>query len=351
MSPVEVDVDELAAVRDVARKIMERPRERALGPRADTVAWGELVASGMASLGVPEEHGGTGGTLAHLAEVVRAAGATLARVPIVEAGMAGTWLAAECGRRFDASPVVCVDGSRLSLAGQQLAGVVPDVAWFADAGTLLVLCVNESGEESVLPLAPAELVAEHGTNLVGEPRSIIRFSDIAVGDRALTVSRGTTAELRLRAALGRALLVEGALGTVLQLTCTYAAQREQFGKPISRFQAVQQQVAELAADVALAGASTEAAVVTALRSGFAAPQTFVAVAAAKIATSRAATIACRIGHQVHGALGFTQEYPLQHSTRALWAWRDEAGSETWWQEQLGRASAAARLGPWDLVSG
>jgi acyl-CoA dehydrogenase len=40
-------------------------------------------------------------------------------------------------------------------------------------------------------------------------------------------------------------------------------------------------------------------------------------------------------HQVHGAIGFTQEHVLHYFTRRLWSWRDEFGSEAWWNRRLG----------------
>lgn len=42
-----------------------------------------------------------------------------------------------------------------------------------------------------------------------------------------------------------------------------------------------------------------------------------------------------IAHQIHGAMGFTAEYSLHLYTKRLWAWRDEYGSESEWNEQLG----------------
>lgn len=41
-------------------------------------------------------------------------------------------------------------------------------------------------------------------------------------------------------------------------------------------------------------------------------------------------------HQVHGAMGFTQEHALHFATRRLWSWRDECGAESFWQEWIGR---------------
>jgi acyl-CoA dehydrogenase len=46
-------------------------------------------------------------------------------------------------------------------------------------------------------------------------------------------------------------------------------------------------------------------------------------------------VVARLAHQVHGAIGFTQEHKLHHLTRRLWSWRDEAGTELHWSRVLG----------------
>ena len=63
------------------------------------------------------------------------------------------------------------------------------------------------------------------------------------------------------------------------------------------------------------------------------------LAAAKAYAGRAVTTVNRLAHQIHGAIGFTDEHRLQYSTRRLWAWRDEFGSESEWATMLGRAMA------------
>ena len=54
----------------------------------------------------------------------------------------------------------------------------------------------------------------------------------------------------------------------------------------------------------------------------------------------AATLACEIAHQVHGAIGFTKEYALQLATRRLWSWREEFGGDPEWAARLGRFMCA-----------
>ncbi|MGH3614174.1 MAG: acyl-CoA dehydrogenase family protein, partial [Pseudonocardia sp.] len=131
-----------------------------------------------------------------------------------------------------------------------------------------------------------------------------------------------------------------------------AGERVQFGRPIARFQAVQQQLALAAEEVAASGAAAEAAARVAERDGFGAGSTSFAVAAAKARTSEAAGVVARIAHQVHGAIGFTREHALRLLTTRLWAWRDEDGAEAQWQAELGgRVLAAGPNGLWPLLTG
>jgi alkylation response protein AidB-like acyl-CoA dehydrogenase len=76
-----------------------------------------------------------------------------------------------------------------------------------------------------------------------------------------------------------------------------------------------------------------------------------ATAAAKITAGDAAGKIAEIAHQVHGAMGFTEEYSLHHLTRRLWSWRDEFGNEAYWARELGREIAKAGSdGLWPLVT-
>jgi len=70
----------------------------------------------------------------------------------------------------------------------------------------------------------------------------------------------------------------------------------------------------------------------------------------KIRVGLAAGAVARITHHVHGAIGLTKEYRLQLRTRRLWAWRDEYGSEAFWERRLADHVAgmdAAAL--WDRI--
>ena len=112
----------------------------------------------------------------------------------------------------------------------------------------------------------------------------------------------------------------------------------QFGKPIGKFQAVQQNLAQLADEVAAVGAASTAAC-AAIDLAFSSKEevdSLFRIAAAKARASEAAGKASSIAHQAHGAFGFTYEHILHFSTRRLWSWRAEYGSGDFWAEMLGR---------------
>jgi acyl-CoA dehydrogenase len=134
-----------------------------------------------------------------------------------------------------------------------------------------------------------------------------------------------------RGAFSRAALLAGALERIAEQTIDYANEREQFGRPIARFQAVQQHLVRLSAEAALAGMAADVAA-EALERGDGAFEAGVAKAVA----SRAAGVVGGLAHQVHGAIGMTEESSLHHLTRRLWTWRQEFGSERWWNRRVGQ---------------
>ena len=168
----------------------------------------------------------------------------------------------------------------------------------------------------------------HAANLAGEPRGSLVFSDTVAAGALLTDRQA--GELRARYALARSVQLAAALEQVLAWTVQYAGERQQFGRPLGRFQAIQMQLAEMAGAVTAVTALTDAAV-QALDRG---ENVVLAAAAAKVRAGIAVEEVARRAHQVHGAIGFTQEHKLHHLTRRCWSWRDEAGSDLAWSRVL-----------------
>jgi acyl-CoA dehydrogenase len=138
----------------------------------------------------------------------------------------------------------------------------------------------------------------------------------------------------------------GALDAALALSIDHVNTRVQFGKPLSKLQAVQQSLATLAVEAAAVNVAGAAAA-RALDAGDA----LFEIAAAKLRTNQAIGIGTAIAHQVHGAIGFTQDYALNPLTRSLMAWRSDYGNDAYWAGILGDlACADGGVGLWAEIT-
>ncbi len=167
---------------------------------------------------------------------------------------------------------------------------------------------------------------------------------IALGRSAAPLEiGGATIERAGRAAdeagLGHALLLAaamaGAAARVLEMSAEYAGERVQFGKPIGRQQAVQQQLAVMAEHALAMRLAVE------LAAGGRGWPTAAGAAVAKTVTALYAPAVANAAHAVHGAIGISAEHDLQLFTRRLHRWRIEAGGETLWARRLGIALVAS----------
>jgi alkylation response protein AidB-like acyl-CoA dehydrogenase len=113
------------------------------------------------------------------------------------------------------------------------------------------------------------------------------------------------------------------------MTVDYAGQRSQFGKPIGRQQAVQQQLAVMAEQAVMARMAARIG----CAGGF--PPDPAAAATAKLVSSMAANEVGSIAHAVFGAIGLSAELDLHLYTRRLIEWRLADGSEGYWARMLG----------------
>ncbi|HEY1517958.1 MAG TPA: acyl-CoA dehydrogenase family protein [Solirubrobacteraceae bacterium] len=315
----------------------------------DESLWSSLHDHGFTLVGIADEAGGAGGELADAVAVASCSGRMAAAVPLADSALVGAWVAANAGLPFGDPGPVAAPLNPTAIAGRPTGdgwhvhgslGVVP---WATAAASFLALVTADGGAFVALcPAADAAVSANR--NLAGEPAGVVRVEVELPSERVVPAPSWLTPKIvRVRGALARAAMMSGAMERALELTIFYVTQRRQFGRTLSRFQAVQQQVAEMAAEVAAAKAALQLAV-----DSDAAPR---AVAAAKIRCGLAAGRTATIAHQLHGAIGFTDEYQLHRFTRRLWAWRDEFGSEADWSHELGRELlAGAASGLWPALS-
>jgi alkylation response protein AidB-like acyl-CoA dehydrogenase len=266
--------------------------------------------------------------------ILRAAGHHAAPIPLPET-MLARWLCAASG--------IGAPAGALSIAIAEPDEPAQDapVPWGGVAEAVAVV----SGRS--LRLAGRDrLRFRSGASLAGEPRDVLTAIEEAGSAR---LPDAVSADMvRGVGALMRAAQMAGAMEAALDLATRYANDRVQFGRAIGKFQAIQQQLALLAEEAAAALVAVESAAAS-LAEGR--PSAAFAVPAAKIRAGKAAGTVAEIAHQVHGAIGFTEEHSLHYLTRRLWSWRDEFGDEAYWAALLGRRIAAAGgAGLWPLIT-
>ena len=301
----------------------------------DTALWSLLEESGLTLVGVPESRGGSGGTLHDFAAIAKAAGRHAAPVSLADSLTAANTVAGLSPLDVPTGPLA-------------YAAVAPDatrvrVPWAGAADHVVLL--TYSGGTAASSVAALNVVAKSdlvitaaGQNYPGEPWLEIDTTNVGPGtpvEGPLTCTDALSA-----GALSRALLMAGACQRVAELSVQYVMEREQFGKPIGKFQILQHYLAEMAGEAAAAEAAADNAI-DVIASGAGRGETTDAVAAAKAYAGRSVGIINRLAHQIHGAIGYTDEHRLQYWTRRLWAWRDEYGTETEWAAHFGRSLAAA----------
>lgn len=292
--------------------------------------WDQVEALGLPLALLSEAQGGFDLAPGTALGLVRLAAAQAVSLPLGET-MVANWLLASAGLPLAEGPATLALGP--TLADDRLHGTAPRTAWGRHAQTVVLIC----GDRIVR--APAGRVAALSHNLAGEARDDLAWTD-AVQSAPAPLDATT---FRLLGATLRAQGMAGALQAALMLTVGHANDRQQFGRPIGRFQAIQQSLAVMATQVAAARAAAGMAT-DLLPDALAGTGAFVTAAmAAKIRAGEAASAGAPIAHQIHGALGFTREYRLHPLTRRLWAWRDEWGREAEWSERLGTQVCA--LGP------
>lgn len=180
------------------------------------------------------------------------------------------------------------------------------------------------------------LSAQHATRqTVGDPRSLqatLCWPDAS----ALQPAGKRGGQLLPFAAALSAAMLSGAMHRTMEMTLDYCNQRVQFGKPLGKFQAIQQQLSVMAEHVLAASIAAECA----FRTSAAGPQPM-AAAVAKSRASEAASLVSATAHAVHGAIGMTDEYALGLLTRRLHDWRIAYGAEHYWNSWIGEQMLAS----------
>ena len=304
--------------------------------------WNAVEQAGLPLALVSEAHGGVGLPAVDALRVIRRSAYYTLPVPLAETMLAQMLWTQAGGEPLQGcvslAPVRSDESIRIqrSARGCTVSGSARRVPWGGQADHVL-LCTQDESDAGWLALLPRGSAAlESFRNIANEPRDTLVLDAVALNDsnvrRAPTLERD--ALLTLGAAV-RAQQMVGAMERCIDYAVSYATERQQFGRAIGKFQAIQHMLADAAGQYAAGAAAADLAA-----AAFATPEFSFAAAIAKSRVGEAAGNVAAICHQVHGAMGFTHEHPLHFATRRLWSWRDEFGSETYWQTRIGQLICA-----------
>jgi acyl-CoA dehydrogenase len=315
--------------------------------------WQALTEAGLPLAWVPEDCGGSGASLAEGFSVLGAAGRFAIAVPLAETMLAG-WLLAQAKIASPEGAMTVVPASpkdRIALnADGTLSGRARGVPFAKDARHIAVLAYGAGGL-SIALVDTAKCRIEAGLNLANDGNDTVTLANVAPVTIKPAPKGFEQTQLMLMGGVARSLQIAGSLESMLEVSVRYSNERVAFEKKISKFQAVQHNLAKLAGESAAAlAAATSAADAIASSTSFN-DEVFLEAVSAKIRCSEAAEKGAAIAHQVHGAIGFTIEHILHRYTLRALAWRDDFGSESYWAVELGKlvtARGADEL--WPLVA-
>jgi acyl-CoA dehydrogenase len=338
-------MNDIALIEDTARRIINDGLTPAVIEAAEHGAWAgaiwdQLETQGLLQPSAIAEGEGAAEGLEIEAAVLRATAATALPLPIAETAVTG-WFLKQHGIEVPGgvlSVASFANSENLSFEGGRLSGTLERVPWGSRAVGVLAIAGGK-----LMLLDPRSATVTAGMNMANEPRDTLTFS----GASPLAVGKADYESALARCAAVRSLQMSEAAARVLEISVEYAGQRKQFGKPIGGFQAIQYQLAAAAGEVASARVAAQQAYL-ALAVG---KNVIFACAIAKARANEAAGNVARIGHQVHGAIGFTQEYQLHRFTRRIQSWRGEFGASAFWNRRLGElVLAEPERSLWSIIT-
>jgi 3-oxocholest-4-en-26-oyl-CoA dehydrogenase beta subunit len=366
--------DEQETISMLARDVLERraTSERLTELEADDIRfdralWKELAGVDLLGTALPESLGGTGGGFVELGVLLAEVGATVAPVPVYPTLLLGADPIARHGspeqqQRF--LPGV-IDGTRILSAGLcepgnsdptnpvttarrdgdswRLDGVKELVPAGQIADTVLIPAGIDDGKVGLFLLATddpgVDVRPVSTTNREPHADIFLDGASVSAATDRLDGPDDLVTALHTRALIGLCAIQIGVSDRALRLAAEYTSGREQFGRPIGSFQAVQQRMADGFIDL-------EAIRWTTWHAAWLIAEGRPAARAAAIAKFWAAEAGARIAattQHVHGGIGIDISYPLHRYF--LWAKHNELtlGSATQQLAHLGSTYAEGRL--------
>lgn len=350
--------EELVAVRDLAREILTdkagvaRLREvEKSATRVDEELWRELAKAGLVGIALPDDLAGAGLGLPALCVLLEEVGRAVAPVPLWSAAVGALVLAThgDDGQRA-LVPALAEGAARVTLALEEYDGAepaAPRTQARLDGDRWLL-----TGIKAVVPSPQgAEHVLVSASTTTGTGLFLVRADGAGVSwELTETTTRDRAGNLTLsdapaeavgavdssvlgwtldRVAVALAATQLGVADGAMRLAASYLSDREQFGRPLATFQAVQHQLADCYIDIDAMRVTLWQAV-TDLSDDTVVPGARRSALVAKWWADQAGLDVVHRSQHLHGGIGVDVDYPVHR----YFLWGKQLSST------LGGASAA-----------
>ncbi|MGD2026932.1 MAG: acyl-CoA dehydrogenase family protein [Anaerolineales bacterium] len=339
-----------AAVHDfVSKEVKPKAKEVDESGKFNWEAAKKMPQLGILALNIPEDYGGPGVDAVSAAIAIEELGWGCGSTALAVAAHNGlgttplaNWGSEELKQRF-LVPIAKGESRLAALAltepdaGSDLKGGVKTRAekngdewvingnkmWCTNAGIAdyIVTLVRTSAEDFSLLVVPVDAEGlyiappEKKMGLKGSPTHAVTFTNVRVPGEYIIGKEGEGLHYTLvtldggRISIGA--LSVGLAQAALEEAVTYAKQREAFGRPIAKFQAIQWMLSDAATEI-------EAARLLVYRAAYLKDQGedyTQAAAMAKLFATEMGERVCRNAMQIHGGYGYSREYPVERMYR------------------------------------
>jgi alkylation response protein AidB-like acyl-CoA dehydrogenase len=305
--------------------------------------WRKMADLGWLGLIIPEAYGGLGMSFLELAVLLEEVGRALLPGPFFSTVIFGavplllggseeqkrTFLPKIASGETIFTSAITEPSASYSHSSIVVKGEASGENWIINGTKLFVpdanvadyiLCVARTGEESVesegvsifivasqspgLSIVPLKTIADDKQCEVGFDKvSVPRLNLVGQLNKGWSI----VGKVLKQASVAKSCEMLGGAQQVLDMTVSYAKERTQFGRPIGSFQAIQHHCANMMIDV-------EASRFIVYQAAWMVSQGLPCdqeVSIAKAWVSDAYRRVTALGHQVHGAVGFTKDHDMQ----------------------------------------
>ncbi|MBI5607241.1 MAG: acyl-CoA dehydrogenase family protein [Deltaproteobacteria bacterium] len=324
--------------------------------------WDKMAAMGWMGVEIPEAYGGTGGDFLDLCLLLEAMGEACLPGPFFATVVLGLSAILRLGTDEQKKALLpqVADGKRLmtlavtepgnwygaskiSTTAERNNGTyrLNGVKLFVDNAQAAdpIICAARAGDGLSLFIVDAEkpgLKIKTLKTLGYEKQCEVVLDNVAVPEAGLLGPVGGAGPfleaVENRAAVAKCAEMLGVIGQAFELSLAYAKEREQFGRPIGAFQAIQHHLANMAVAMDSARYLTYQAAWKLAQELPAEKE----ASMAKAYVSQASGLVTRLAHQIHGAISFCDEHDLHLYTRKAKAAAASFGDADYHLEKVAR---------------